>query len=229
VWRSPLERTTSAEDRPIDYKYPSVEAIPILCSLFRAEINFGDAKHARPTHLLYSQIDHYPYLSLHSIERSLLMVKSAVDPTLEPGQPDDLDGPIITLETALSKLDYKPHQARYDTASSLGDAYYQRYKVFKTDNDIVRAIRYWEDAHGLAIALRRIKQAVRYISPLHLFPRSDTKSTLNRRMTFFQSLPTHMRGVVWMQCTDRKLCSMPSIITKELSSIFYQILVVRYI
>jgi hypothetical protein len=73
---------------------------------------------------------------------------------------NEFDQAITALENALSKLGYKPSQPRHDTAVSLGEAYHQRYNVMKVDEDIVQAIRFWEDAHGLSIALHRSKQAV---------------------------------------------------------------------
>jgi hypothetical protein len=72
----------------------------------------------------------------------------------------DLDAAIVSLESALSKLGYKATQERYDGVTSLGSAYRKRYTVTTEDDDLVQAIRYWEDAHGLSIALRHTKQAV---------------------------------------------------------------------
>ncbi|PVF92607.1 hypothetical protein CPB86DRAFT_829878 [Serendipita vermifera] len=68
----------------------------------------------------------------------------------------DLDRAIVYLEKALYRLPYTPSQARYGVVTSLAEAHYARFNKFNAyDEDMVQAIRYWEDAYGLSIVLRR--------------------------------------------------------------------------
>jgi tetratricopeptide (TPR) repeat protein len=77
-------------------------------------------------------------------------------------QQDDIDRAIATLEKALLQTSHVTSPERYDLLSSLGKAYYDRYDVLKLDkDDLLQAIHYWEDAHGLAVALKQIKISVR--------------------------------------------------------------------
>jgi tetratricopeptide (TPR) repeat protein len=76
-------------------------------------------------------------------------------------QRKDLDRAIAYFERDLSKLPYTPSQARYSVVTSLAEALYARFNKYNAyDEDIVQAIRYWEDAYGLLIVLRRKPKSV---------------------------------------------------------------------
>ncbi|PVF92606.1 hypothetical protein CPB86DRAFT_877755 [Serendipita vermifera] len=81
-------------------------------------------------------------------------------------QRDDIDKAIASLEKALLQTSHVTSPERYDLLSSLGKAYYDRYDTLKSDkDDLLQAIQYWEDAHGISIALKQIKTSAEEVLP----------------------------------------------------------------
>jgi hypothetical protein len=74
---------------------------------------------------------------------------------------DDIKAVISNLEGALDKLPHSSTKTRYELLIRLARTYESWYQHFKGNNELLKnAIRHWEDAYGLAVILRRTKEAV---------------------------------------------------------------------
>ncbi|PVF92604.1 hypothetical protein CPB86DRAFT_790980 [Serendipita vermifera] len=79
--------------------------------------------------------------------------------------PEDMKKVITSLENALGKIPQESAQARYDALIRLGDARQTCYQSSRTPENLSLAIQCWEDAHGLAINLRCMREAASEFLP----------------------------------------------------------------
>jgi hypothetical protein len=76
-------------------------------------------------------------------------------------QINDMRTIVSNLESALVKLPYSATNTRYELLIRLANAHESWYQSFKDSPEVLlKAIQYWEDAYGLAVILRRTKEAV---------------------------------------------------------------------
>jgi hypothetical protein len=75
---------------------------------------------------------------------------------------EDIRAVVSNLESALDKLPHSSTKTRYEFLTHLATSYESWYLNFKDNiESLKRAIQCWEDAYGLAVILRRTKEAVR--------------------------------------------------------------------
>jgi hypothetical protein len=68
---------------------------------------------------------------------------------------------VSSLESALAKLPHSATNTRYDLLIRLASARENWYQSFKDSPEVLLgAIQYWEDAYGLAVIVRRTREAV---------------------------------------------------------------------
>jgi hypothetical protein len=74
---------------------------------------------------------------------------------------DDIRAVVSNLESALDKLHHSSIKTRYELSTRLAAVHESWYQNFKDSTASLKsAIQYWEDAYGLAVILRRTKEAV---------------------------------------------------------------------
>ncbi|PVF92605.1 hypothetical protein CPB86DRAFT_790981 [Serendipita vermifera] len=79
--------------------------------------------------------------------------------------PEDMKKEIMSLEDALGKVPQGADHRRYDVSIRLANAYQMWYQSSKTPQSLSLAIEKWEEAYGLSIILRCMKDAARDFLP----------------------------------------------------------------
>jgi hypothetical protein len=74
---------------------------------------------------------------------------------------DDIRAVVSNLQCAVKKLPMSSTKAHHDLLARLGSVHESWYRNFKDESQaLIHAIRYWEEAYGLAVVLHQMKEDV---------------------------------------------------------------------